>query len=69
MEGLSFQTVKEKWDDETVKEILFLSKKFIQQQLMFEKNNHLILTQKGKLFADGIAADLFAPYPTKYKTV
>jgi len=69
MEGLSLQTIKEKWNDETVKEILSLSKKFIRQQLMFEKNNYLILTQKGKLFADGITADLFAPYLTKYKTV
>jgi oxygen-independent coproporphyrinogen-3 oxidase len=69
MEGLSLKTVKEKWSDEPLKEILSLSKKFITQQLMFEKDEHLILTQKGKLFADGIAADLFAPYPTKYKTV
>jgi len=68
IEGLSLQTVKEKWADQ-VGEILSLAKKFIQQQLVFEKNHHLILTQQGKLFADGIAADLFAPYKTKYKTV
>jgi oxygen-independent coproporphyrinogen-3 oxidase len=69
MEGLLLQTVKEKWGEEAAKEIRALSKKFLQQQLMFEKNNRLVLTQKGKLFADGIAADLFAPYPAKYKTV
>jgi len=69
VEGLSLQTVKEKWGEETVEEILALAKKHIRQQLLFEKNDRLILTQKGKLFADGIAADLFTPYHTKYKTV
>jgi oxygen-independent coproporphyrinogen-3 oxidase len=69
IEGLSFQSVEENCGYETVEQILSLSKKFIQQQLMFQRNDHLILTQKGKLFADGIAAELFAPYSTKYKTV
>jgi oxygen-independent coproporphyrinogen-3 oxidase len=69
MEGLSLRTVKEKWTDETAEKILSLAKKNIQRQWMLEKNDHLILTPKGKLFADGIAADLFAPYQAKYKTV
>lgn len=33
--------------------------RFIQQHLLERKNDALILTSKGKLFADGIAADLF----------
>jgi oxygen-independent coproporphyrinogen-3 oxidase len=32
---------------------------FIQQGLLVEKNNYFSLTQEGKFFADGIAADLF----------
>jgi oxygen-independent coproporphyrinogen-3 oxidase len=63
-EGLSLKSVKEKWN-EAEQEIVALSKKFICRQLMVENDDRLILTQKGKLFADGIAADLFAPYQTK----
>jgi coproporphyrinogen III oxidase-like Fe-S oxidoreductase len=62
------KSVKEKWN-EAEQEIVALSKKFICRQLMVENDDRLILTQKGKLFADGITADLFAPYLTKYKTV
>jgi putative oxygen-independent coproporphyrinogen III oxidase len=35
------------------------SMKYLQQGKLFLKNNHLILSKQGKLFADGIAADLF----------
>lgn len=35
------------------------SEKFIQKGWMINKNYHLILTNKGKLFADGIASELF----------
>jgi oxygen-independent coproporphyrinogen III oxidase len=68
LEGLSLKSVEEKWN-EAEQEIAALSKKFICRQLMIEKDDRLILTKKGKLFADGIAADLFAPYQTKYKNV
>jgi len=67
MEGLSLKSIKEKWN-EAEPEIVALSKKYICRQLMIENDDRLILTQKGKLFADGIAADLFAPYQTKYKS-
>jgi oxygen-independent coproporphyrinogen-3 oxidase len=63
MEGLSLATVSKKWSYEAAEKIIFLSKKFQQQEMMFVKDDHLILTRKGKLFADGIAADLFAPSP------
>jgi len=69
MEGLSLQTVKEKWNSDVSGEILQLSQKFLKEELMMEKDDHLILTPKGKLFADGIAAELFAPYTAIYKTV
>jgi len=32
---------------------------YIEEGKMIRQNNHLILTSAGKLFADGIAADLF----------
>ena len=40
-------------------ELLAASKKFIESGKLTLKENKLILTKEGKLFADGIAADLF----------
>jgi len=40
-------------------QLLVLSKKYINSGLMKFENNSLILTNEGKLLADGIAADLF----------
>lgn len=59
IEGLSLQQVKEKWNEDDAQKIVMQSQKFVQQQMMFEKDCHLILARKGKLFADGIAANLF----------
>ncbi len=59
MEGLSLQNIKEFQCEKTVADILCNSKKFIQRGWMIEENDSLLLTNKGKLFADGIAADLF----------
>jgi oxygen-independent coproporphyrinogen-3 oxidase len=36
-----------------------VSKKFIESGKLILKENKLLLTKEGKLFADGIAADLF----------
>jgi oxygen-independent coproporphyrinogen-3 oxidase len=69
IEGISLQTIRENWNDETVSEVLSLAQKFVRHQLVLEKDDHLVLMEKGKLFADGIAADLFGPYSAKYKTV
>ena len=60
MEGLSLQQVKDKWNEDAAQNIIMQSQKFIQQELMFEKDCYLNLTRKGKLLADGIAAALFA---------
>ena len=59
IEGLSLQYVSEKWSDDFSNEIAMGAKKFLNNELMHQKNNHLILTNRGKLFADGIAAELF----------
>ena len=40
-------------------ELLVASKKFIESGKLILKENKLILTEEGKLFADGIAAELF----------
>jgi oxygen-independent coproporphyrinogen III oxidase len=42
-------------------EFRVLSQKFIKAGKMIEENNFLKLTREGKLFADGIAAELFVP--------
>jgi len=59
MEGLSFNTIRKKWSNHVAEEIKIDAKKFITHQLMIYTDEHLILTRKGKLVADGIAADLF----------
>lgn len=58
IEGLSLQHIQQHWSP-AVKSILEKSGKYIAQGLMQHKNDTLILTAKGKLFADGIAAGLF----------
>jgi oxygen-independent coproporphyrinogen-3 oxidase len=40
-------------------EFRILSQKFIEEGKMIEENNFLKLTKEGKLFADGIASELF----------
>lgn len=59
MEGLSLNTIREKWSNYIEEEIKKDAEKFIKHQLMICIDEHLILTRKGKLVADGIAADLF----------
>lgn len=45
--------------EQTASAIQHDAQKFMQQHLMQLTNEALVLTNKGKLFADGIAADLF----------
>ncbi len=59
MEGASLQHIKNFSCEKTTADILHDAEKFIQRDWMKKENDFLILTQKGKLFADGIAADLF----------
>jgi len=58
-EGLSLDIIAQKWDALTANAIEKDAAKFIQHELMILSNRHLVLTRKGKLVADGIAADLF----------
>jgi oxygen-independent coproporphyrinogen-3 oxidase len=59
VEGVELNHMKKISEKKIVDEIINDAQKFIQQNLMERKNGSLILTNKGKLFADGIAADLF----------
>jgi len=52
IEGLDLNKVQ-------ISEIKVVSQKFINEGKIVEENNFLKLTKKGKLFADGIAAELF----------
>ncbi len=58
-EGLSFEKVKHIWDEEKAVEIRKNATIYILQENAFINNDHLQLSRKGKLLADGIAADLF----------
>jgi oxygen-independent coproporphyrinogen-3 oxidase len=59
IEGVSLKKLMELSDETTVSDILKDAQKFAQQDLIEVKNDSVVLTQKGKLFADGIASDLF----------
>ena len=63
MEGMDLSIVAKLSDAGTADELRKLSERLIREGLMKEENSHLILTQEGKLFADGIAADLFREEP------
>lgn len=59
MEGLNLQLIIENWGDAAVQRIQHLAAKLLDNELMIQKDQHLILTEKGFLLADGIAADFF----------
>jgi oxygen-independent coproporphyrinogen III oxidase len=59
MEGLSLYHVAEHWNKETAAAIKKDAAIFLEKGTMTASNDHLILTDEGKLLADGIAAELF----------
>ncbi len=59
VEGIQLHHLKNLSGEKIAADIIIDAQKFIYQNLMESKNEALVLTQKGKLFADGIAADLF----------
>lgn len=58
IEGIDLNKVKEKWGEEASSKLLKASIR-IQNSKLKIQNSKLILTNEGKLFADGIAAELF----------
>lgn len=59
MEGLSLDKVIVNWSENELAQIVQIAQKPITQSYMILKENHLILTNEGRLMADGIASDLF----------
>lgn len=59
MEGLSLETVNRKWSKKERHQIIEIAQKPILQGYMILQDKNLILTNAGKLMADGIASDLF----------
>lgn len=55
LEGIDMERIPAHYRDEIHK----ISLKFIFEETMRQEGSRLILTKKGKLFADGIASDLF----------
>ncbi|MEI9934168.1 MAG: hypothetical protein WDM71_04815 [Ferruginibacter sp.] len=51
--------VKEKFGEEKIYELQIGSNKYINNATLKMQDSKLTLTKEGKLFADGIAADLF----------
>jgi oxygen-independent coproporphyrinogen III oxidase len=59
MEGLSLQFVSVNWGSDMANAIKKDAAIFLDEGTMTASNDHLILTDAGKLLADGIAAELF----------
>jgi len=59
MEGLDISYVAAHFGESKAATICEYAKKYATQNLLYQQEEKLILTQQGKLFADGIAADLF----------
>ena len=59
IEGLDLEKINSLFGTNHVNQLLNASNIYIQSEKIIHQNNRLILTKQGKLFADGIAADLF----------
>lgn len=59
MEGLSLQTVAQHWGNADAEDMQKKAAIFLLDGRMKHIDGRLVLTNKGRLFADGIAADLF----------
>ncbi len=59
-EGLNLNFVEEKFSTSERNRIENGIKNYLDKSLMTRKQQNLVLTDEGKLFADGIASDLFA---------
>lgn len=59
VEGLNIEKVKHEFGETFSKGIVDNAKKYLDSNKLFSQNVQLTLTDEGKLFADGIAADLF----------
>jgi oxygen-independent coproporphyrinogen III oxidase len=59
MEGISLSFINSNFGEENATALAVNAKKYVDSGKLMHVDEHLILTGNGKLFADGIAADLF----------
>ena len=59
MEGIRITHVQDSWGVENAELLQKNSEKYMSRGMLAKVNNSIVLTREGKLFADGIAADLF----------
>lgn len=59
MWGCDLEKISAQWGSDTVKDIMKKAERAIDRQLLEQRDHKLIVTNRGKLFADGIASDLF----------
>jgi oxygen-independent coproporphyrinogen III oxidase len=58
-EGTDLALTKQRFGNASAEHLIKNAAKFIERMWMVNEGNKLVLTKQGKLFADGIAADLF----------
>ena len=58
-EGTDIELSRQKFGNRSAENLIKNSSKFIERGWMKNENERLVLTKEGKLFADGIAAELF----------
>ncbi|NML19502.1 radical SAM family heme chaperone HemW [Pseudoflavitalea sp. G-6-1-2] len=63
IEGMNLKIIEAKTDPATAAQILQECAQYLKDGLMKNEDGKLILTPQGKLFADGIAAELFREEP------
>lgn len=59
MEGIDLQRIQTDFNIENRIRLELLAKKYINKKMLVHQGNYLILTDHGKHYADGIAAELF----------
>lgn len=59
LEGLDLSYVKTKWNNTYASEIKTAAQKYVSRGMLTIHDHRIVLTKEGKLFADGIASDLF----------
>jgi oxygen-independent coproporphyrinogen-3 oxidase len=66
LEGLDTDYVSNRFSNDEATRIQRSGDNLIRKELLYQKEKSLILTRQGKLFADGIAAELFAEEATSF---
>jgi oxygen-independent coproporphyrinogen-3 oxidase len=62
MEGLNLSIIEDQFSLKERSRIELAAAAYLERKLLTQKNEIFVLTENGKLFADGIASDLFTDY-------